>query len=230
MEERQRPGLVIAATGLRAEARIAARLPQVRPVHGGGNAQRLERLIREAIAKGGCAVISFGVAAGLASGKGPGTSLIASEVVHGGEEYVADPVWAGRLQAAIPRAELAVIAGVNRPLLNPAQKEALQAETGAAAADMESHIAARLAAEHKLPFAALRVIADPAEKAVPAAAVAGMRSDGRIDVWAVLAALMRAPGELPALLRLSADMRRAMAELFRCHRRLGPGLGFFDLV
>jgi adenosylhomocysteine nucleosidase len=228
-EEHPTPGFVIAATGLRAEARIAARLPKVHAVAGGGSAERLEALIREAIAQGGCAIVSFGVAAGLAPGKPPGSCLIASEVVQGAKGYAADPVWAGRLQAAIPNAELAVIAGVDRPLLSPAEKEALHAETGAAAADMESHFAARLSMEHGLPFAALRVIADPAEQSVPKAALAGIRDDGSMNVWGVLAALARSPSELPTLLRLSGHMRRAMAELLRCHRRLGPGFGFFDL-
>jgi hypothetical protein len=94
---------------------------------------------------------------------------------------------------------------------------------------MESHVAARLAAERGLPFAVLRVIADSAAREIPPAALAGMGKDGRIDVLAVLVALRRAPGQLPALVGLAADTRRAMAELFRCHRLVGPGFGFFDL-
>jgi adenosylhomocysteine nucleosidase len=228
-EEHQSPGFVIAATGLRAEAHVAERLAQVRAVAGGGDGSRLEKLLGEAIAQGGRAIISFGIAAGLAPDKRPGTCLIASEVVHEDKGYPADPLWAGRLQAALGTAELAVVAGVDRPLQSAAAKEALHAETGAAAADMESHIAAWLAAENGLPFAALRVIADPAEQAVPPAALAGMRTDGSVDVLGALAALARAPRQLPAMLRLSGNMRHAMAALFRCHRRLGPGFGFFDL-
>ena len=76
----------------------------------------------------------------------------------------------------------------------------------------------------------LRVIADPAEREIPSAALVGMRSDGGIDVLAVLASLLEHPGQLPALLRLAADTRRAMAELLRCHNLLGPGLGFRDLA
>ncbi|HXG78248.1 MAG TPA: phosphorylase [Methyloceanibacter sp.] len=224
------PGFVIAATGLRAEARIAADVPNVRAVASGGDTGRLETLIRWEIGEGGRAILSFGVAAGLAPGKTAGTCFIASAVVHSGKTYAADRVWAGRLQAALPAAELAVIAGVDRPLVSPAEKSALHAATGAAAADMESYIAARIAAEHRLPFAALRAIADPAEEAVPGAALAGMRADGRVDVWAVFAALMRSPGELPSLLRLAREMQMAMAALFRCYRSVGPGFSLGDLV
>ncbi len=125
--------------------------------------------------------------------------------------------------------ELATIAAVDRPLESLGEKHALYAKTGAVAADMESHIAARLAIEHGLPFVALRVVADPAARAVPPAALAGMRKDGRVDVGAVLVSLARQPGQLPAMIGLAADTRRAMSQLFRCHRLLGPGFGFFDL-
>jgi hopanoid-associated phosphorylase len=220
---------VLAATGLRAEARIAARVPQVKAVAGGGDGGRLERLIHEEIADGAKGVISFGIAAGLSPGEGSGTCIVAREIAHGDIRYPADQAWASRLRAVIPKAELAIVGAVDRPLQNPTEKQALYAATGAVAADMESHIAARLAAEHSLSFAALRVIADPATRAVPPAALAGLGKDGRVDVWAVLASLARTPGQLPAMIALAAETRRAMAELFRCHRLLGPGLGFFDL-
>jgi len=225
----QGSGFVLAATGLRAEARIAARIARVRTVAGGGDGSRLDRLIRQEIANGAKAIISFGIAAGLASGKGPGTCVVAREIAHGDIRYPADQAWAGRLRTVISDDELAIVAGVDRPLQNPTEKQALYAATGAVAADMESHIAARLATEHGLPFAALRVIADPTARAVPPAALAGMGKDGRVDGLAVLAALARAPNQLPAMKGLAADTRRAMAALLRCHRLLGSGFGFFDL-
>jgi adenosylhomocysteine nucleosidase len=225
----QRPGFVLAATGLRAEARIAAQVQQVRAVAGGGDGGRLEQLMRQKIPEGAKAIVSFGIAAGLAPEKRPGTCVVAREIAHGDIRYRTDQAWAERLRTVIPDAELATVAGVDRPLQSPAEKHALCAATGAVAADMESHIAARLAAEHGLPFAALRVIADPATRAVPAAALAGMGKDGRVEVWAIMASLARDPSQLPAMISLGADTRRAMSELFRCHRLLGPGFGSFNL-
>jgi adenosylhomocysteine nucleosidase len=229
-KEHQSRGPVIVVTGLRAEARIAARLPGVHAIAGGGNRQHLEKLVRQAVAQGASGIVSFGIAAGLTPGTAPGLCVVGREVIHEGKRYVAAADWASHLRAAIGNAELAAIAGVDRPLRSPAEKHALHAETGAKAADMESHVAARIAAEHGLPFAALRAIADPAERAVPQAALAGMGQDGRLNVWAVLAALLRAPGQLPAMLRLSGDMQRAMAVLLRGSHRLGPGFGLGDLV
>jgi len=224
------PGFVIAAAGLRAEARIAARSDGVRAVAGGGDGARLEQLIERSIAEGGQAIISFGIAAGLAPGLAPGVCIVGGEVVHAGRSYRADAAWAARIEEAIGSTELVAIAGTDHPLTSALQKRALNAETDAVAADMESHSVAQLATRHGLPFAVLRVIADPAEREIPSAALVGMRSDGGIDVLAVLASLLEHPGQLPALLRLAADTRRAMAELLRCHNLLGPGLGFRDLA
>jgi adenosylhomocysteine nucleosidase len=223
------PGFVIAAGGLRAEARIAARADRVRAVAGGGDGGRLEELIEHSVAAGGRAIISFGIAAGLAPGMAAGTCLAGNQVIHGRTRYSADPAWTASIKTAIGATDLATIAGVDRPLTSAHEKQVLKAASGAVAADMESHIVARLAARHGLPFAVLRVIADPAERDIPQAALAGMRSDGGIDFLAVLASLAKRPGQLPALLRLAADTRRATAALFRCHQLLGPGLGFRDL-
>jgi adenosylhomocysteine nucleosidase len=224
------PGFVIAVTGLRAEARIAAQSAHVRAVAGGGNRARLERLIERSVAEGGLAIISFGIAAGLTPGIAAGTRLAGSRVIQDHAVYAADPAWTASINAAIGGTDAITIAGVDHPLTSAAVKRALHAETGAVAADMESHIVAQLATRHRLPFAVLRAIADPAEREIPSAALASMREDGGIDVRAVLAALLKEPGQLPGLLRIAADTRRAMATLLRCHDLLGAGLGFGDLA
>ena len=113
------------------------------------------------------------------------------------------------------------IAGVDLPLADAAGKAAFFATTGAAAVDMESAIVARAAERHGLPFAILRVIADPAHRPLPGAALVAMRADGEVDLAAVLAALIREPGQLPALIRLGLDTRRAFSALVRARALLG---------
>jgi hypothetical protein len=49
-----------------------------------------------------------------------------------------------------------------------------------AAVDMESHMVARVAAKHKLAFAALRVVVDAAHRVVPPVALINMRPAGRM--------------------------------------------------
>jgi adenosylhomocysteine nucleosidase len=89
-----------------------------------------------------------------------------------------------------------------------------------------SHIAAAAAEAHDLPFAACRVIIDPAHRALPPAALVNLRQDGTPDIAAVLRSVIRQPRQLPALLRVAADARAAQLALRAGRRRLGPGLSF----
>ena len=110
--------------------------------------------------------------------------------------------------------------------VRPIDKAGLHKATGAVAADMESHLVARLALRARRPFAVLRVIGDPAERALPPAALIGMRPDGHVNLAAVLASLLRNPRQLPDLMRVASDVRIAMSALTRCRRALGPQLGW----
>ena len=47
-----------------------------------------------------------------------------------------------------------------------------------------------------LSFAAVRVVIDPAYRPLPQAALVGMRSDGKADVWAVARSLLRQPRQI----------------------------------
>ena len=95
-------------------------------------------------------------------------------------------------------------------------KAALHSETGAAAVDMESHIAAAYAAEAGLPFAALRVIADPASRALPVLAMAAIKPNGDIDLRKVLRGVARDPSSLRALVSTGIDFNRALRTLRGC--------------
>jgi adenosylhomocysteine nucleosidase len=211
------PGFILSVSGLAREAAIAAG-PGVRVLAAGG--PRLPALIDAAIAEGGAGILSFGIAGGLDPALPPGTAILAGAVVAGGERWAADAAWRDGLAARLPDAILGDLAGVDLPVMARADKYALASATGALAVDMESHIAARLAAAHGLPFAALRVICDPAARAIPPAAIAGMREDGGTDLGAILLALFRGPGQLPAMIRLAGDARIAFGVLARCRHAL----------
>lgn len=225
----QSVGLVIAATGLAAEARIAEHSKGVIAVAAGGDATRLASLIEGLIADGARGIISFGIAGGLRADLKSGTCVVGTSVVHGGRSYLAGAAWTKRIAGCLPDAELGAIAGCQNVVANPAAKKLLFDETGAIAADMESHVAARIAADRQVPFAVLRVIADPAHQRLPPAAIHGLKPDGSPDIIAVIKSLRSEPSQLPDLIRAAIAARRAMIELFRCHRLLGPGLGFTDL-
>ncbi len=216
---------VIAVTGLSFEARIAEGRG-VAVVCGAGDAERTAAAIEQAIARGASGVISFGTAGGLAPHLKPGDWVVADAVIADGERWSTDPAWTERLLASLPGATCGPMAGVDTPVADAAAKQDLFAQTGAVAADMESHIAARLALAHGLPFAVFRVIVDPAERSLPPAALVAMRPDGGVDARAVLGSLARQPSQLPRLVRLALDARAARAALLRGRRMLGPGLGF----
>jgi hypothetical protein len=115
---------------------------------------------------------------------------------------------------------------MDAPVADPLDKQLLHAQTGAAAVDMESHIAARIAAARQVPFVAFRAIIDPADKRLPPAALKGLRADGTADVLEVFRSVIQQPSQLPALVRTALDARIARAALRRGRRMLGPGLGF----
>ncbi len=222
-------GFVVAATGLRAEARIAECSPGVRAIAGGGDETRLAKLIAEEIAKGARGLISFGIAGALQPGLEAGTCIVGTAVLFDGQRFEADAAWTARLLAAIPTSRREAVLGSANAIGDIATKGALHRATGAAVVDMESHVVARVASDHGLPIAVLRVVADSAEQTLPPAALDGMKPDGTPDIAAVLKSLASQPRQIPELVRTAFAARRAMAELLRCHRLLGAGLGFVDL-
>ena len=94
-------------------------------------------------------------------------------------------------------------------------------QTGAAAVDLESGAVAQIAVRNRLPFAVLRAICDPADRALPPSP--SPRSTARAGcAWsAMLAAILRHPGQVPALLALGQDAAAARAALLKQVKRTG---------
>jgi adenosylhomocysteine nucleosidase len=218
--------LVIAFVGLAFEARIAA-APGVLVVCRTAGSE-LETIADSAVRQGYRGMISFGVAGGLASHLRAGDWVVASSIRESQTVRATDAVWSRKLLGMIAGAIHAPIVGVDTPVAEPAKKRELYRTTGAAAVDMESHTVARLAAEHKLSFAAVRVIVDPAHRKVPPAARIGMRPDGRANVGAVMRDLLVRPSQLSLLARITIDAFAARTAMMRVRRRLGPHFGLLD--
>lgn len=221
---------IIVVTGMPFEARIA-RGDGVHVVCAQNDtlAGELEAAIAREGARG---LVSFGTAGGLIPGLKPGQWVIAHKVLDMPEqahEYVTSIAWAEALRRAMPGALRADMAGVTAPVVSADDKAALFRESGAAAADMESHIVARVAQAHGLPFVVARVVIDPAERSLPPAALAGMRPDGSVNLLGVLGSLAKNPLQLPALLRVGKDAGRAKDAMRHGRQivalRLGEGFG-----
>jgi hypothetical protein len=102
--------------------------------------------------------------------------------------------------------------------------------TGAIAVDVESHIVGGAAATHGLPMAAIRVITDPAARALPTSVLAAMRLNGTIDIAALIWSLLKRPCDLPTLIRLALDARAARATLLRGRKLFDSSLCMGDFI
>lgn len=215
-----RAPVIIAVTGLAFEARIAGGLTVVGEEARGGT-----RLSAE-IARGGRGIISFGIGGGLAEGLSPGQWIVAGAVVSGDERHQTDDGWSRRILRALPGARHEIIAGVDAPVGDPADKRALRALTGAVLVDTETHHVARVAAAHGVPFAACRVVVDPAHRELPPGALLELLPDGTLDHPAILRSVLRRPGQLPTMALLAFEAALARAALRRARMLLGADLGF----
>ncbi len=218
---------VIALVGLAFEARIASG-PGVVVIC--RNTEREVASSLDRALKRGCrSIISFGVAGGLAPHLRSGNWVVASSIVDAQQIRPTDRAWSEKILEMIPGAEHKPITGVDYAVAAPDAKRRMHAETGAATVDMESHLVARLASAHGLSFAAVRVVIDPAHRAVPEAALAGMRPDGGTSITAVMRELIAGPTQLSGLLRLAYDGYAARRALLRARRLLGPNFGLLGL-
>jgi hopanoid-associated phosphorylase len=165
-------------------------------------------------------VISFGVAGGLDPSLRSGDVVVATEVLAGDARWAAGLSLSDdlieKLTSERRRVVRGSLAGAEEVVMGRSCKAALHSETGAAAVDMESHIAAAYAAEVGLPFAALRVISDPAHRALPALARAAIKPNGQIDIVTVLRGIVRNPATVRALVSTGIDFNRALRSLRGC--------------
>ena len=228
-----RPVLIV--TGLVQEARIAAG-PGLTVICSSSDPQQLRSLLADFDPLSVRGVISFGVAGGLDPALKSGDVVVATEVMAGENRWLAASALSEELisgagldrGAGLGRQRVirGGLAGVEKVVAAQAGKAALRSETGAAAVDMESHIAAAYAAEASLPFAALRVISDPATRALPALATNAIKANGDIDLRTVLRGVARNPLTIRALYATGRDFNRALRSLRGCRGFLLGGESF----
>lgn len=219
-------------TGLAAEADILAAFPlEQRPVINiaGASAARAEVAAMRLLAEGCEAILSFGVAGGLDPALIPGTVVVADSVVtDNNQRMLTDAIWRERVIRALagagPLAEGAIY-GSDAPLLTVEAKKDMAGKTGAVAVDMESHGAARAAAQKGAPFLAIRAVADGALRAIPPWVIDAILPDGGLAPEKIARALLLKPWMVWGLIGLARANGRALGSLSRVALRLGPGLG-----
>lgn len=224
-------GLLV-VTGMAKEMRIAAG-PRATVLNSGGDTKRLRALLQDRRGSPWRAVLSFGIAGGLDPALRPGDVVVATAIVGGARRWKADLPIAERLTGlllggGLPTS-LGEIAGVDTPLMAVADKRALRDGAGGEAADMESHAGAEFAAAEGLPFAAIRVICDPAERTLPPLVATALRADGGVNYIAIMRSLAGHPAQIAALPGLARDASNAFRALRRCGNLLRVGRGLPDL-
>jgi len=178
----------------------------------GANASRAERIASDFCAKGASVIISVGVSGGLDPELQPGDLLIGNSVATGlGEHFDCDQEL---LQGASGLSQLPVVLyGADEIIASTDEKTVLFNKYKAVAVDMESHGAARAAKVAGVPFLAIRAIADPADYALPPAAMNAVAPDGSTRILKTLFECVKAPGQFPALLKLGANSEKALKTL-----------------
>jgi adenosylhomocysteine nucleosidase len=213
--------MLLAVTGIQREAKLLRGRYDV-IVAGSDNSTLAEKL-EAAIARGAHAILSFGICGALSPELEIGTVIVGTEVVCQDERWRTDEQWATGLASGCGAVK-GTVAGTDSILLTETAKAELAKQSGTVAADMESHVVARIASAHGLPFAVLRAVSDDAHHALPPAAAFGLNNEGKVDYSAVMLSLLDDPSQWRVLIRTARDTNAALAALRQCVERLGPAL------
>ncbi len=208
--------------GLKSEAQCLGGVIESRLIRiSGASAERAYDCSKRLASQGARALISFGISGALTDDLIPGSLLYANEVTgpHGAE-WSASESWCSAAQHASKQIELEIKAvrmvGSDRIIDTLSAKSQLQQTSRAHCVDMETHEVARVANEEKIPFFAIRAIADSSEQVIPQSALNSVAADGSVKPLAVMARLATHPSDLPALIRLGQHSAKATAALRRC--------------
>lgn len=192
---------------------------------GGESAAAAAQLL---VRSGAGALLSWGVAGALDPGVRCGSAVLATQVRRAPADgaaaphWTSDAAWRERLARALAghvEVVQSTLLTSSRPIASVQDKALLFQATGAAAVDMESAAVAETAAQHGLPFMALRIIVDTARDAVPDSVLRAFAAEGaRASPARRLARLGRVPADWAALLRLAWRYRCARRSLRRCAR------------
>jgi adenosylhomocysteine nucleosidase len=204
---------------------------------GAANAARSARAL---VAAGAGALLSWGVAGALDPALACGAAVLPAEVLRepgelGGatlQRFETCRGWRERLLVAL-QGQARVVSGTlltsAAMATTAARKASLFHQTMAVAVDMESAAVAEVAAEHGLPFIALRVILDTARDSLPGSVMRAFGAQAaaprrRRPAWPLLWPLLITPAEWGPVLRLAARYRVARHALVDCSRLGRPTL------
>jgi adenosylhomocysteine nucleosidase len=222
---------ILIVCGMRTEAAILNSPAGAVVVQGQNGDAGLADQIEAAIANGDIeGVMSVGVSGGVGHWLQAGDIVVSSLVKNGkpdGNRF-GDSAWCCQILHSIPGALAHVgVIGYSPGIVATADaKQALAKSQGIDAVDMETWVAADVAARHRLPFAAVRAISDPYDFDLPPAALAAMSPTGSIDLPAVVESLGADIGQFPDLMKLDRYSALAFENLAATMLNIGVNFGF----
>lgn len=214
---------VIVVTGTLREAAVL-RKNNVTVIAGGSDPEGLF-LKLEAAARDCAGIISFGMAGGI-DHKLPLGAVIIGKRLTGTFHTKCDERWVKALHSLLPGSRMGSVHCDGKLLSDVRDKYDMAWASAALCADMESHIAAEVAAHANVPFAILRCISDVAQLQLPPAVDVAMGPEGQVAMGAVMRSIIDEPGQIPALANTVYGFAKAYRVLIRTAKRAGDRLAF----
>lgn len=194
---------------------------------GGMGRIRAEAAATRLLDRGATALVSWGIAGGLEPGLASGT-VVVPETVLGpqGESLHVDAAWRDRLLAVIGdrvSTSCGSMLHSDEVVASPGRKSELFERWRAVAVDMESVGVAQIARNAGVPWLAIRVVGDTADRELPKVVAEIADESGRLRARAVLGLALR-PGSWPALISLGRANAAAGRSMRRVWTLAGPDL------
>jgi len=165
---------------------------------------------------GATALVSWGTAGGLSDNLRSGDLLLPKSVQLDKQQYQTDHIWLQRLMDQISsnlKLHDELLIQSNDVIFNSNQKSQLQKKTSAIAVDMESGSIAKIADQHNLPFLIIRSVVDTSDETIPVSAINSIDEFGQTKPVALMANLIRNPGDISRLIKLGKHFQQARKSL-----------------
>lgn len=199
--------------GMKSEAVIADKIPDVMVGCSGARRERAEVLVRHMIDQGARRLISFGLCGAVSPDLVAGDLLFGTSVMALGDGWEADGAAYQSLVDRVPSALCVSFWGGDRIAARAQDKAMIYRRTACMAVDMESHIVAKAAHEAGIPFNVIRAVSDPYDMDLPPAALLPLMESGDVDRRAVWLSIKKKPMQLLDLTRLGYNTFLALRSL-----------------
>lgn len=194
-----------------------------------GNGAENGRLAAEnLLKKGATALVTWGSAGALHPALLPGSLVLPEKILSPGQSRLAvDVAWHRRLSDCLGehfKLHTGPLFQSPTILTDPFEKANLFTKYHAIAVDMESASVASVARREKVPFVAIRSVADTADMIIPVSAIEATDEHGRLRLLRMFKGLARNLEDFPLMLRLGRNFYAALNTMKSVRRIAGKKL------